>query len=99
MASEGSDLRIQICYARPEFQVLRDLTVACGTTIGEAIRFSGLAGQLNDIDLTACQVGIYGKLKAPDTRLRDGDRIEIYRPLQADPKDARRRRAQKKTKL
>ncbi|MGV3743054.1 MAG: RnfH family protein [Burkholderiaceae bacterium] len=99
MASDGRDIRIQICYARPDFQLLKDVIVARGTTIEEAIRFLDIAIQENDIDLASCKVGLYGKIKAPDTQLRDGDRIEIYRPLQADPKDARRRRAQKKTKL
>ncbi len=96
MASNTGELQIQICYARADLQLLRDLTVIDGTTIAEAIRLSGVAKELNGVDLAACKVGIYGKLKAMDTRLRTGDRIEIYRPLLADPKEARRSRAKKK---
>ncbi len=97
MANNSGQLRIQICYAKPGRQCLKDLTLAEGATLEEAIRLSGIAGEPNDLDLAVCKVGIYGKLKALDTQLRDGDRIEIYRPLQADPKDARRKRAQKRT--
>lgn len=98
MAINAGEMRIQICYALPDRQLLRDLTVAKGTTIGEAIRLSGITRELTDIDLTTCRVGIYGKVKSLEAQLREGDRIEIYRPLRADPKDARRRRAQKKPK-
>jgi uncharacterized protein len=95
MASDAKNLRIQVCYAKPDLQLLKELIVAEGATMEEAIRLSGLVNEASDIDLAAYKVGIYGKLKPLDTRLREGDRIEIYRPLLADPKDARRRRAQK----
>jgi uncharacterized protein len=98
MAINAGEMRIQICYARPDLQILRELTVAEGTTLGDAIRLSGIAREFTDIDLTSCRVGIYGKIKSLEAHLREGDRIEIYRPLRADPKDARRRRAQKKSK-
>lgn len=88
-----ADLHIQICYAEPAFQLLRELTVAEGTTLQQAIMQSGILREVTAIDLTACQVGIYGKLKTLDTVLRERDRIEIYRPLIADPKDSRRLRA------
>jgi putative ubiquitin-RnfH superfamily antitoxin RatB of RatAB toxin-antitoxin module len=91
MAEPG--IQIQLCYAEPDLQILRDLIVAPGTTLQQAIIQSGVLREADAIDLTACQVGIYGKLKAPDTILREHDRIEIYRPLIADPMETRRRRA------
>lgn len=93
MASSANALRIQVCYARPDLQRLVSLSVAEGTTIGEAISLSGISAEVGGQNIAACKVGIYGKLKTPDTHLREGDRIEIYRPLLADPKEARRRRA------
>ena len=60
MASDAGDIRIQICYARPDFQLLKDLSVARGTTIQQAIGISEIAKQASDIDLTVCRVGIYG---------------------------------------
>ncbi len=89
-------LQVQVCYARPERQFLRELTVADGTTAEQAIRQSGVLAEAPEIDLANYKIGIYGKLKARDTLLRARDRVEIYRPLTADPKDARRRRASKK---
>lgn len=87
---------MQICYASHDLQILRDVSVAVGTTLQEAILQSGILRQVPEIDFTSARVGIYGKLKSLDTVLRDHDRIEIYRPLVADPKDSRRLRAVKK---
>lgn len=89
-------LHIQICYAEPAYQLLRDLDVAAGTTLQEALMQSGILREVSAIDLTACKVGIFGKVKAPETVLRQYDRIEIYRPLIADPKESRRTRAERK---
>jgi putative ubiquitin-RnfH superfamily antitoxin RatB of RatAB toxin-antitoxin module len=93
MAEQAAVLRVQICYVSPTAQVLRDLMVSEGTTLYEAIASSGIIQEIAEIDLTAGRVGIHGKLKPLDTVLRDQDRIEIYRPLLADPKEARRKRA------
>jgi len=89
---------IQLCYALPEKAVVIDLDIEAGCTLEEAIGKSGLLTQFPEIDLTQNKVGIYGKLKTLDTEARDGDRIEIYRPLQADPMESRRRRSQHKTR-
>ena len=89
-------LRVTLCYATPTLEILRELTVAPGTTIGQAVSASGLLAELPEIDLATHPVGIYGKKKPLDTVLREHDRIELYRPLVADPKDSRRRRAVKK---
>jgi uncharacterized protein len=86
-------VRVQICYARPETQILRDVIVAEGTTLHDAIRQSGIFNDAPEIDLTVWRVGIHGKLKSLDTQLRDQDRVEIYRPLLADPMASRRMRA------
>jgi putative ubiquitin-RnfH superfamily antitoxin RatB of RatAB toxin-antitoxin module len=98
MADVTGMLRIQICYAHPGLQILQDLTVPVGTTLQEAIFQSSILNQVKEIDLTRCRVGIYGKLKSFEAMLCDRDRIEIYRPLIADPKDSRRHRALAKDK-
>ena len=88
-----ADIRVQVCYPLPGEPRLRELTMVEGSTVRDAVMASGLLPQFDPDD---CPVGIFGKKKAPETVLRDGDRVEIYRPLVADPKDARRRRAVKK---
>lgn len=62
----------------------------------DALERSSLKARVPDLDLAQAKVGIFGKVKDPETPLRDGDRVEVYRPLIADPKDSRRRRAVKK---
>lgn len=86
-------LDIEVCYATPTVQWLRALQVDAGTTIEQALVLSGVLEQAPQIDLATVVVGIYAKKKTLDTVLRQHDRIELYRPLQADPKEARRRRA------
>ena len=89
-------LQVVVCYATARDEFLRALTVAPGTTIGQAIEMSGVLEAYPDINLSTQPVGIFAKKKTLDTPLRERDRIEIYRPLVADPKDSRRRRAAKK---
>lgn len=86
-------LQVQLCYAAPGLQILKDLQVAPGSTIQQAILESGLLREQPAIDLSVCKVGIFGKVKTLETVLRERDRIEIYRPLIADPRQSRRRRA------
>ncbi|MES2160106.1 MAG: RnfH family protein [Pseudomonadota bacterium] len=85
-------LNIEVCYASDAVQFLRALTVPVGATIEQAIALSGVLQQAPEVDLATMQVGIYAKKKTLDTVLREHDRVEIYRPLIADPKHARRRR-------
>lgn len=85
-------LNVQVCYASGTVQFLRSLQVAAGTTLEQAVRLSGVLQAAPEIDLGTMAVGIYAKKKALDTVLREHDRVEIYRPLIADPKNARRRR-------
>ncbi len=86
-------IHIEVAYARPDEQVILPVEVPPGTTLEEAIHRSGILKAFPEIDLAAVKVGVFGKLKPPDTPLREGDRVEIYRPLIADPKEVRRRRA------
>ncbi|MFL9925142.1 RnfH family protein [Herbaspirillum lusitanum] len=90
--AEPAQLQVRICYATPQLQVVRELLVPAGATVQQAIMLSGLLREHAAIDLTSCRVGIYGKLKEMDAPVRDQDRIEIYRPLIADPMESRRRR-------
>lgn len=91
------NVEIVVCYATAREEFLRLMRVAPGTTIGQAIEMSGVLEAYPDINLATQPVGIYAKKKTLDTVLRERDRIEIYRPLLADPKDSRRKRAAKKT--
>lgn len=88
-----ADIAVQVCYALPDGAFLRSLRVPAGTTIEQAVAQCGLLQAVPGIDLAVNMVGIYGKRKPLDTVLREHDRVEVYRPLQADPKEARRRRA------
>jgi putative ubiquitin-RnfH superfamily antitoxin RatB of RatAB toxin-antitoxin module len=85
-------INVQVCYASDAVQFLRALQVPLGTTLEQAIAASGVLDDVPGIDLATMQVGIYAKKKTLDTVLREHDRVEIYRPLIADPKNARRRR-------
>jgi putative ubiquitin-RnfH superfamily antitoxin RatB of RatAB toxin-antitoxin module len=92
-----ADIRVQVCYARAGMTWLREIAVPVGATVQAAIELSGMLDDVPEIDLTACRVGIYGKLTLLDALLREQDRVEIYRPLIADPKNARRRRPARKS--
>ncbi|CAN7362738.1 RnfH family protein [Massilia sp. LjRoot122] len=96
MAEALAELQVVVCYASAHAEFLRPMKVAPGTTIGQAIEMSGVLEAYPDINLTTQPVGIYAKKKTLDTVLRERDRIEIYRPLVADPKDSRRKRAAKR---
>ena len=89
-------VQVYFCYARAKQEWIRPMQVKPGTTIGEAIEQSGVLQDFPEINLTTQPVGIYARKKTLDTVLRERDRIEIYRPLVADPKDSRRKRAAKK---
>ena len=95
--AEDDNLEIEVAYARPDAQVLLVERVAAGTTVETAIRQSGVLERFPEIDLSTNKVGIFGKLTKLDQTLRNKDRIEIYRPLIADPKESRRKRADKKS--
>ncbi|MBV8635955.1 MAG: RnfH family protein [Burkholderiaceae bacterium] len=90
-------LHVQVCYATPERQWLLALEVMPGTTLHQAIGACGILAEAPEIDLSVWKVGIFGKQKPLDTVLREHDRVEIYRPLTADPMESRRRRAVKRS--
>ena len=86
-------LAIEVIYALPDKQQLVSLQLPAGSTVREAIEASGLLPKHPEIDLAKNKIGIFGKLTKPDAGLRDRDRVEIYRPLIADPKEVRKQRA------
>ena len=87
-------IAVEIVYALPDRQVLRRILLPDGSTVEDAIRVSGLRAAFPEMDAT--HVGIHGEPVPVTTVLRDRDRVEIYRPLRADPKEVRRTRAAKK---
>lgn len=86
-------IAVEVVYALRERQELVSLALAPGSTVGQAIEASGLLRKYPEIDLTRGAVGIFGQLAGLDTALRDRDRVEIYRPLLADPMEVRKKRA------
>ncbi|MCG6939506.1 MAG: RnfH family protein [Gammaproteobacteria bacterium] len=88
-------INVEVAYATPEKQLIRAVNVDDGTTIGAAIVQSGILLDFPELEtgLEDADVGIFGKVAAMTTVLKDGDRVEIYRPLIADPKEVRRKRA------
>ncbi|MGB0712031.1 MAG: RnfH family protein [Gammaproteobacteria bacterium] len=93
MADTDKTVHIEVAYARPDEQVILDLDVPVGSTIAEGIDLSGITNRFPEIDLDDADVGIWAKAKKTTDTVQHGDRIEIYRPLKADPKEVRRRLA------
>ena len=100
MADTNDNLKdsitIELIYALPNEQTLLTISVKEGTTIEEAIYQSGILEKYPEISLSEMKVGIFSKVTPLSEKLRDRDRIEIYRPLIADPKEMRRKKAQSK---
>lgn len=92
------DIRVEVVYALPERQYLRQLVLQEGSTLEQAIRASGLLALRQNIDLDVNKVGIFSRPAKLDDKLSDGDRVEIYRPLLIDPKELRRQRADRTRK-
>lgn len=86
-------IKVEVAYALPERQEIVSLSLPMGATVQQAVEASGLSGKYPCIDPAKGKFGIYSKLARPDTVLRDRDRVEIYRPLIADPKEVRKQRA------
>jgi len=84
-------IRVSVVYADPQRQLVREIEIASDATVGEAVRLSGILDELVGFEPAA--LGIFGDKVARDAHLRDGDRVELYRPLKIDPKEARRKRA------
>ncbi len=90
----SDQINVEVVYALPHEQSLLKLKVPQGSTVEDAIRRSGVLEKHPEIDLLTSKLGIFGKLIRPDVPLRDKDRVEIYRPLIADPKEIRKKRAE-----
>ena len=86
-------MTVEVAYALPDKQVIIPVAANDGITAQQAIVASGVLEQFPEIDLAVNKIGIFGKLIKLDTVLREKDRVEIYRPLIADPKEVRRKRA------
>jgi len=97
MDSENSHsvIHIEVAYATPDKQVLLGLSVPAGTTVAEGIEQSAIRDEFPELKMDIDIVGIFSRKVPVDHVLREGDRIEIYRPLIADPKEVRRHRALK----
>ncbi|WP_097355763.1 RnfH family protein [Candidatus Enterovibrio escicola] len=93
--SEEKRLYIEVVYALPDEQYVFKCSVTSDMNVEDIIRQSGVMEAYSDIDLDHNKVGIFSRLVKLDTLVHDGDRIEIYRPLVADPKEIRRRRAER----
>jgi len=94
----ADDIEVDVAYATSDRQVVRALRLPRGCRVEAAIRASGLLEEFPEIDLAVNRVGVFGEPVELETELRDGERVEIYRPLLADPKQARQRRARAKTR-
>jgi len=84
---------VEVAYATPQKQIILECEVTSGSSAREVVRQSGIEQHFAEIDLDNCDIGVFGKAVADDYQPHDGDRIEIYRPLIADPKEVRRERA------
>lgn len=92
------DIAVEVVYALPEKQYLYSVKVAEGSSVEQAIKASGLLELRTDIDLQQNKVGIFSRPVKLQDEVQSGDRIEIYRPLLADPKELRRQRAERAAK-
>lgn len=86
---------VEVAYALPMKQQIFSFDVPDGTTVAEAAQLSGVTKAFPEVDLSAAKYGIFGKAAKADQVLKAGERVEIYRPLIADPKEARKKRAAK----
>ena len=86
---------VEVAYASPDKQIIVRLDVPEGTNLSEAVQMSGILSEFPEIELTAKNVGVFSQRKALDYLLKANDRVEIYRPLLIDPKQARRLKAEK----
>lgn len=90
--NQEEEMIIEVAYALPKEQLIVPIKMNKGATAEQAIKASGILGQFPEIDLAVNKIGLFGKLTKLDTPLRHLDRVEIYRPLIADPKEVRKQR-------
>lgn len=89
----SDSMRVEVVYALPQKQEMFTVDLPIGATVRQAIEACGILQKYPEIDLAKNKLGVFAKLAKPDAALRDGDRVEIYRPLIADPKEVRKQRA------
>ncbi|MFK8050971.1 MAG: RnfH family protein [Halioglobus sp.] len=94
-SSSEQTIKVEVAYAMPDKQAIVEVEVAPGTTAAEAVKQSNIAAQFEGADIENAKLGIFGKGVADTLVLKAGDRVEIYRPLIADPKEVRKARAAK----
>lgn len=90
---KSEHFQVEVAYARADVQTILPVDVEEGATLRQAIERSGILNRHPEIDLTVNKVGVFGRLAKLDEPLRARDRVEIYRPLIADPKEVRKQRA------
>ena len=86
-------IRVEVVYPLPQKQEIFVVSLPGGATLRQAVEACGVLSKYPEIDLAKNKLGVFAKLSKPDAPLRDGDRVEIYRPLIADPKEVRKQRA------
>ncbi|EMR12867.1 hypothetical protein MPL1_07857 [Methylophaga lonarensis MPL] len=91
-------ITVEVAYATPEEQVILSLDVPPDTLVEDVVKRSGILARFPQIDLASDKVGIFGKICKLNSTLNHKDRIEIYRPLIADPKESRRQKAEMEKK-
>jgi uncharacterized protein len=91
--AKPAPIRVEVAYARPDRQAVIPVDAPAGATVEQVILQSGIQEQFPEIDLKTAKVGVFGKLSTLPALVRAGDRVEIYRPLRADPKLVRKQRA------
>jgi uncharacterized protein len=89
-------IRVTVVYALPDAATEIEVRLPAGATVADAVERSGLAARHPDADIPRRPVGVFGERVDRRTPVADGDRVEVYRPLVADPKDARRKRARRR---
>ena len=93
--NEINKIAVAVVYADPDRQVIRELHLAVNSTVKDAVAHADLNQEFPKVNFQAAPKGIFGQQVADDQVLQDGDRVEVYRPLALDPKEARRQRAGK----
>lgn len=91
--SAPAEIQVEVAYALPDQQTVLSVRLPAGSTLNDAVQASGILRRHPEIDLSQQPLGVYGQLAKAETPLYDGDRVEIYRSLLIDPKEARRQRA------
>lgn len=94
MPEHAGRIHVEVVYAEADGAWSRRVTLDAGACVADAVARSGLVGERPDVRVSGDCLGVFGRRVKPGRILRDGDRVEVYRPLQLDPMEARRRRAQ-----